>query len=214
MVCLVNSLERQLVEMDLRYGYVTGYSPYIKFLNTPQHSENTRCDSQAVIRIDFSGMYKTAKLQLEYMDRPRLWTLDISDSPFGNGYGGDNGTSSNMAEAQILNKQMRIFGNSLPGFMDASINGGLLMKVVDNFVRKGSKVLIDIADERMEWHSGAHKDYIESKFLFTLRGQNTTYGGKDPFLYVAFNRVVAAKYRSGSGLCKVTVTLQKGNESK
>ena len=40
-----------------------------------------------------------------------------------------------MAEIQIFNKQMRIYGNSLPGYLDATIDGGLLLKVVDDIFK-------------------------------------------------------------------------------
>ena len=80
------------------------------------------------MRIDLSGPYKSARFTLTY-ERPRLWTFDLSDSPYGDGYGNDGGYTSNMAEAHIYNRQLRIYGNNLPGYMDASIDGGLLLKV-------------------------------------------------------------------------------------
>lgn len=199
--------DHDFVEVDLREGIVRGYSRYIEFLEAPRPSRSQRCDSTAVIRVDFSGSFTTAKLQLVY-DRPRLWTLDISDSPSGDGNGGDNGTTSNMAEAQIFNRQLRIYGNNLPGYLDASINGGLLLKVVDNMVKKGKKMGIEISDEKIEWSQNGQKQFIKSKFLFTLSGQNTSYGSPDYHIYVGMNRVVAGSYRSGSGLCKATITLQ------
>ena len=192
-----------------------GYSQYIHFIQPPTTSYTRKCDSQAVLKIDLSGPYKGAKFILNYADRPRLWTLDISDSPTGDGYGGDNGTTSNMAETHIFNKQMRIYGNNLPGFLDATINGpGLLMKVVDNVVKRGSKLTIDITDEKIEWAHGGKKNYIESRFLYTLQSQNTTYGDVENNLYAGFNRVVAGSYRSGSGLCTAQITLYQGSTSK
>ena len=199
--------ERDVVAIDLREGIVRGYSDYIEFLEAPKPSWSQKCDTTAVIRIDFSGPFTTARLQLMY-DRPRLWTLDISDSPSGDGNGGDNGTTSNMAEAQIFNRQLRIYGNNLPGYLDASINGGLLLKVVDNMVKKGKKMGIEISDEKIEWSQNGKKQFIESKFLFTLNGQNTSYGNRDYHIYVGMNRVVAGNFRSGSGLCQATITLQ------
>lgn len=153
--------------------------------------------------------FQVAKFQFEY-DRPRLWSLDITDSPYGDGYGGDNGTTSNMAETQIFNRQMRIYGNSLHGIQDASIDGGLLLKVVDDLVKKGSTLVMEISDEKIEWYEGETKQFIESKFLYTLSGQNTTYGSVDYDVYIGLNRVVAADYRTGDGLCKATITLVKG----
>ena len=195
--------------VDLRQGIVRGYSGYVTFLTAPKPSDNRKCDAQAVVHIDFSGPFKSAKFSLEY-DRPKLWTLDITDSPTGDGYGDDNGTTSNMAETQIFNKQMRIYGNNLPGYLDATIDGGLLLKVVDDIVQKGQKVNIEIGNERIEWYEKETKQTIESRFLYTLDGQNTTYGEIDYDIYVGLNRVVGGNYRTGSGLCKAVITLQQG----
>lgn len=172
-------------------------------------SFSRRCSVQSVVKIDFTGPFSSARFQL-YYSRPRMWTLDISDSPFGDGYGGDNGTTSNMAEAHIYNKQLRIYGNNLPGHLDAAIDGGLLLKVVDNFAKREQEAVIDISDERIDWVHDGKKSHIESKFLFTISGQNTTYGRPEYSVYAAFNRVIAGKYREGSGLCRVVITLLKG----
>lgn len=200
-------LDDNVVHLDLKDGVVRGYSPYISFITSPTTNPGTECDKKVVLEIDFSGKYRGAKIFLNYAERPRLWTLDISDSPTGDGYGGDNGTTSNMAETQIHNKQLRIYGNSLSGYMDASANGGLLIKTVENFARKGSRVKVDISDERVEWKSKEVKDFIESKFLYTLSGQETLYGAQEQKVYVGFNRVVAGEFRSGTGLCQATIEL-------
>lgn len=203
----IAALQENYVELDLNYGFVRGYSPYIDFLESPTTPKNKKCSSQAVIKIDFSGKYKGAKIFLEYGDKPRLWSLDISDSPTGDGYGGDNGTTSNMAEVQIHNKQLRIYGNSLPGYLDASSNGGLLLQLVDNIVKKGTRLHLDLSDERLEWTHNGKKQYLESKFLFTLTGQDTQHGEREQYVYIGFNRVVHGAHRHGSGLCHVAISL-------
>ena len=195
------------VVIDLKFGIVKGYSEYVSFIEKPTPSlKRGRCDAQAVIKIDFSGTFDRVRFKLQY-DKPRLWTLDVSDSRLGDGYGGANGTTSNMAELQIYNRQMRVYGNDLPGHLDAAIDGGLLLKIVDDVIRVNDVITIEVSDERVEWRSRADKHYIESKFLYTLSGQNTTYGEKDYDVYAGFNRVVAGNFRSGSGLCRVTVSL-------
>jgi len=197
------------VVIDLQRSIVRGYSPYVSFLQSPTWINIGTCDSQAVVKIDFSGPYKGVELTLHYGKSPRLWTLDISDSPTGDGYGNDDGTTSNMAEVQILNRQMRIYGNNLPGFMDATSDGGLLIRTIDKFATKGSKASLTISDERLDWSRGKIKDHLESKFLFTLNGQEPLYGKKEYDVYFGFNRVVAGNYRNGSGLCLVNLKLLK-----
>lgn len=199
------------VDIDLLHGIVKGYSNHISFLASPSPTTDRSCSARAVVRIDFSGLYNRARLTLEY-DKPKLWTLDVSDSVTGDGYGGDNGTTSNMAETQIFNRQLRIYGNSLPGYLDAVIDGGLLLKVADNVISKvHKKFVLEVSDERVEWRVKNRRQFIESKFLYTLSGQNTTVGRPDRFVYVAFNRVVAGDFRSGSGLCRAMITLYADN---
>ena len=201
----VSSLQ-ETVEIDLKRGLVKGYSEYVTFLTSPRLSSTDECDAQAVVRINFAGPYQVAKLQLHFM-RPRLWTLNVADSPNADGHGGGNGSTSNMAEMHIFNRQMRIYGNSLPGYRDATMNGGLLMQVRDNFVRKKDSVVIEVSDERVDWTVSGQKEFIESKFLYTLGGQNTTFGDVEHDIYVGFNRIVAGDYRNGSGLCRAAITL-------
>ena len=58
------------VEVDLRDGIVRGYSEFVHFLQAPEISHGHQCDAPAVVKIDFSGLFKSARLSLEY-DRPR-----------------------------------------------------------------------------------------------------------------------------------------------
>ena len=105
------ALEDNTVHINLRTGFVKGYSPYMSFIESPKAIPGNSCNKQVVLKIDFSGKYDGAKFTLLYGEPPTFWTLDISDSPTGDGYGGDNGTTSYMAELQIRNKQLRIYGN-------------------------------------------------------------------------------------------------------
>jgi len=98
---------------------------------------------------------------------------------------------------------MRIYGNDLPGHRDVSIDGGHLLKVVDRVVnRKHSRLVLDVSNERVEWRARrARRQFIESKFLFTLEPDTSA------SLYVGLNRVIAGDFRAGSGLCRVVVSL-------
>ena len=136
--CGLTASKRQITNVDLRTGVVEGETQHARFLVYPTPSRTGRCDGQAVAQIDFSGPYKVARLMLRYEDvEPQDWTLDVSDSAAGDGFGGDGDEISNMAETQVHNRQMRVYSNSLPGHTVATINGGLLLKVVDDVVTAG-----------------------------------------------------------------------------
>eukprot|EP00058_Branchiostoma_floridae_P022746 XP_002608236.1 hypothetical protein BRAFLDRAFT_87902 [Branchiostoma floridae] len=203
--------ESESIELDLRKGQVYGWSNYITVLTGPSYGSRADCDSQAVVRVDFSGPYKSARFVLQYNDQPRLWTFDVSDSPAADGYGGDPGLTSNMAETQIFNKQMRVYSNNLPGYMDATIDGDLLIRIEDDIIDRNSRLSLEISDERLEWNriGSKKKGYINSQFLYTLSGQRPMYGEVDYYIYAGFNRVPAGTFRSGSGLCKASVILLK-----
>lgn len=84
--------------------------------------------------------------------------------------------------------------------------------MADNVVSKvHKKFVLEVSDERIEWRVKNRRQFIESKFLYTLSGQNTTHGRPDRYVYVGFNRVVAGDFRSGSGLCRAMITLYADN---
>ena len=65
----VSSLQ-ETVEIDLKRGLVKGYSEYVTFLTSPRLSSTDECDAQAVVRINFAGLY--------YMNlRSKLWNVKI-----------------------------------------------------------------------------------------------------------------------------------------
>ncbi|XP_038053869.1 signal peptide, CUB and EGF-like domain-containing protein 1 isoform X4 [Patiria miniata] len=207
------SLKRLSTYVDLRTGLVEGETEYTRFLVTPTPSATGRCDGQAVALLDFSGPYKVARIVLEYEQEPRDWTLDISDSASGDGFGGDGEGSSNMAETQILNRQMRVYSNALPGHTVATINGGLLLRVVDDVVSVGTTLVLEISDERLRWNNhGSIRGSIESRHLYTLSGQTALYGQVDYLIYAGFNRVPATNLRNGTGLCSATIMMVKTKE--
>ena len=57
----------QQVSVDLRYGLVTGYSPFVSFLQTPTAPPpggGPACASQAVLRLTLSGPYRGVRLEV------------------------------------------------------------------------------------------------------------------------------------------------------
>lgn len=218
-VCLLSSTlskprdkYRQAIDIDLQTGHVEGTNPYITFIKSPQPSRKDNCDSRALLRIDMNSPFQTVRFVLEYA-RPRLWTFHVADS-ISDGYGGGvgNTTSLSTAEAHIMNKQLRVYSNQLEGYHDASINGGLLLKVVNSAIGAvNDSITLSVSDQRLEWQvSGKRKQYIESKYLYRLdpeRQPDVEDPSNDRFLYVGLNRVVKGDFRRGSGLCRATVVL-------
>jgi len=72
---------------------------------------------------------------------------------------------------QVFNRQLRIYGNSLSGHRDASVDGGHLLKVVDGVVaRKHNRLQLELAHQLVEWRFRRNrKRYIKSRFLQDLR---------------------------------------------
>ncbi|CAH3132489.1 unnamed protein product [Porites lobata] len=214
------------VELDLDKGLVVippvqGSKSQVHLIHGPTTSSKPgMCDGQALVRLDFSGPYKKAKIELMYGREPRLWTATISDSERSYGFGSNYDFSSNCASVQLYNRQFRIYSNRLPGYMFKTIDGDSLMTVLDDVVDKGVNMTIDISDETVNWktHSGNRTKFFydvkppfrNNKYLFTLSGQAPVYGPPtDSYVYAGFNRVPYGNFHNGSGLCRVKITFKR-----
>lgn len=212
------------VELDLKTGRVIPDSAQatktqVSFLHGPTaSSEAGRCDGQAVVRLDFSGPYKKAKIELVYGGEPRLWTATISDAQTSYGFGSNHGFSSNCASAQVYNRQFRLYSNKLPGYMYETIDGNSLMAVKDDAVQQGANLTIDVSDESVTWKTHfpnssephSREAIRNNQYLFTLSGQDPIYGPPtDSYVYAGFNRVPYGSFHNGSGLCRVKITFKR-----
>lgn len=209
------------MELDLQSGRVIpsvhAAKSQVSFIVQPTPaSQPDRCDGQAVVRLDFSGPYKKAKIELIYGEEPRLWTASISNVPTSYGFGSNFNYSSNCATAEIFNQQFRVYGNKLPGFRFDSQNGNSLMVAEDEVVEKGANMTIDIANEGITWETryvnkSFYWDYIKNnRYLFTLSGQKPTFGPPSHgHVYAGFNRVSYGNFHNGSGLCRVRITFKR-----
>lgn len=213
------------VELDLDAGRVIqsaqASTTQVSFIHGPTASSQPGlCDGQAVARLDFSGPYKKAKIELIYGKEPRLWTATIADSEMSYGFGSNHGFSSNCASAQVYNRQFRIYSNKLPGYMYKTIDGDSLMKVLDDVVEEGVNMTIDVSDESINWkthyvnwtnhYEETKRPFRNNQYLFTLSGQAPIYGPPpDSYVYVAFNRVPYGSFHNGSGLCRVKITFKR-----
>lgn len=207
------------LEIDLATGQATpqslsGKSQVIVVHGPTPSSKAGLCDGQAVVRLDFSGTYKKAKIELIYGGEPRLWTATIADTKMTYGFGANHDSTSNCASVQVYNRQFRIYTNKLQGYLSYSMNGDTLTQVKDDAVDKGTNFTIDVSDETVTWKTQSLNSSITEKeknpYLFTLSGQASTYGPPvDSFLYAGFNRVPYGSFHNGSGLCKVRITFRK-----
>jgi len=209
------------VELDLNKGRVIPSTQptktQVSFIYGPTASSKPGlCDGQAVVRLDFSGPYKKAKIELIYEREPRLWTATISDANTTYGFGSNHGYTSNCATVQVYNRQFRVYSNKLPGYMYETIDGKSLMAVEDDAVEKGANMTIDISDESVTWKthfvnsSEPYRDFIRnSPYLFTLSGQEPIYGPAESYVFAGFNRVPYGSFHNGSGLCRVRITFKR-----
>lgn len=167
---------------------------------------------KTVAKINFDPSlhsFKKAVFEIEYAGARSGWMINIGDSLSNNGWGGDGGHTSNAAEVQIMNDSWTVYSNILPGYGDAAIDGHLMLYSQANTIASaGNKFTIEISDERVGWnnHAGIQGE-LNSKYLFTLNGQATTYGPVNYDIYAAFNRTVYAASRSGSGIRKIKLYL-------
>ena len=83
--------EPHVVDVDLRHGIVKGYSAHVRFLASPSPTDDDRCAARAVLAVQLAPLsrFNRVRLSLDYSaaEPPRLWTLDVSDSPRADGYG-------------------------------------------------------------------------------------------------------------------------------
>lgn len=168
------------------------------------------CDMQGVLKIIFPQACNHAqkrRLQFDlYFSNSRSgWNFDISDST-NNGYGGDAGHTSNAAEVHNINENFYLYSNTLPGYTDYTKTG---LQVDYITAAMSNHVTVTIGDEYVMFDNnrGVQKTY-RSEYLFTLSGQQTTYGAVDYIIYFSMNRVVYPfnfASRTGTGLCRAVV---------
>lgn len=208
---------RDEIRLDLRRGVVSEWSPYLTIISGPTPGKTSQtCDSQALVRINLQGPYKRARFSLKYGEEPKGWSFVISDCANDYGFGGNFNFSSNCASTQVFNRQFRIYGNVLPGYIKESTNGNTLIKVSDRMVNRGAHLEVEIGDRFVSWNNtgrSRRQGNIRSKYLYTLNGQSTLYGPLEYYVYVALNRVPHGSFRNGTGLCEVTIKMTRAEEN-
>ena len=136
------------------------------------------------------------------INNSRSFNFDIGDS-YTNGYGGDQGQTSNAAEVHNVRTDWLVYSNTLPGYLDYA-DSRLLVDHVSNVITE--HITVTVGDEYVEFdnHAGFQRCY-RSRYLFTLSGQTPTYGSVNYDIFFSMNRVITTTSRSGIGLCRAII---------
>ena len=155
------------------------------------------------LRPDGKTVYGQVIFDIENSGSPSDWMLNIGDSPSNDGYSGDSGDKQNDAELQVMNNSLAVYASDLGSssllYSQSSImplTGARNLRVI---VGNGYVTFIQNGIE-------STRKTITNSNLFALAGQADT-GGTDYKIYAGFNRSIGSSSRTGSGITKVTVTL-------
>ncbi|XP_068245838.1 signal peptide, CUB and EGF-like domain-containing protein 1 isoform X4 [Palaemon carinicauda] len=215
----VSEENRASVSIDLRSGIVRGFIPHVKFITTPSSTPNVSshllqdadwCGREAVLEVT-TGQEKdtTLVLDLEY-SVPKLWTLHIADSLEASGYQGGS-----YAEAHIMNRQWRVYGRGQDLLQD-SLDGSQLLALTDGVIQRYYHFRLYLSHHTLEWRYGrqfgGRRGMLEGSALFKIfqeeeEKKDSGRKAEETRLYIGLNRVLGGRWRRGSGLCHVTITL-------
>ncbi len=201
--------------IDLRDGTIEPPpTPFISFEVEPNDS-NGDTFLETVLKINLNdpnldNPFDVAEFQVEYDGMPTDWTVNIGDSRTNNGFGGDGGTQSNDAEAQILDDTLSVYANDTIGPPEVN----RLLVNLPGFASEDSTVNFEVSDQFLEWDNNSDTSgNLNSPFLYALNGQPDSEGPINYDIFAAFNRVIAggtspSAGRIGSGVDTVTITLR------
>ena len=166
------------------------------------------CSRQGVIKITYPypkyGKQKRCfKFDLHFSS-PIGWNFNIGDST-NDGYGGDAGQTSNAAEVHNKGDSFYVYSNILDGYESYADSRYLLVEKTAGVVK--GHVSVTVGDEFVKYESSSWNKCYASRYLFTLNGQATNYGPVNYDIFFSMNRVINRASRSGTGLCKVIITV-------
>lgn len=167
---------------------------------------NSSANGQALLKLVLNPKtteFTKARIEIHFAEKIEGHMLNIGDSVTNNGFGGDGATQSRDSEAQVVNGDLTVFGDdTVPPEKEK------VLASVKEFVRPGSQITLEIADNFFSWHNndGANGS-ITSEHLFCLSGQEDKEGKVNYDIFIGLNQVVAGNYRSGKGVKKVLIKL-------
>jgi hypothetical protein len=164
-------------------------------------------ESVLEIRLDPARHCGCARFKVFYGETPSGWTVHLGNSPTNNGHGGDQGTTPEAAELQVLDGRLSVFSAARRQQVDRLLDvelPGLAQRVLELEVCNQT---LDVrlaphrrGEEPLRWQLGT----LSSKLLLAF--------GPAP-LYASFNRVVhqlgaaPSHARMGSGVRRVEISL-------
>jgi len=195
------------VTVDLRKGETSSLPAGVTWHSSlTSGSSDCACDSQGVLKLTFSSPNRVrAEINMTFED-PSGWTFHAADSRSNNGYGGDGNHQDNDAEMYVYGKSIVFWGKDNVAASPVTSYGEVYSRpnFVANDLFNTGTLKVNIKDELATADNGLEYIHVDSYKLFALNGQADS-KGVNYDVYLGLNRVVAGAYRSGTGLCKVSV---------
>lgn len=167
-----------------------------------EHDVSTR---RLVLQINF-GDNRRLRVGVLHDQDPKGWTIHVGDSETNNGYGGDGGSQSNDAEAQVVGGSLMVYGS------DTAPQNEKVLSQGKNIVKAHSWTVLEVADRELAWLDPVLQSMsgIKSPHLFALGGQVDTEGTPNRTVYLGVNRTIAQSHdRVGAGAARVLVEFVK-----
>lgn len=169
------------------------------------------------IRLDPTRDCGCARFKVYYDDAPSGWTVHLGNSPTNNGHGGDQGTTPEAAEVQVLERKLSVFTASrrqqVDKLLDVSLPTlarGVVELEVCNQTLDVQVVPARRGAEPAQWKLGT----LSSKLLLSFGPAHGKDSGEDGgSLHAAFNRVIhqlrgaPSHGRVGAGVRRVEISL-------
>ena len=148
---------------------------------------------------------RIAYIVVEYEGTPAGWTVDIGDSPTDNGYGGNNGTSTEKAaEVQVVDQLLSVFDDN------TGVYGQVDNMLTQQMSLLNSSLKFTITDQTLTIGPPWSRLWTPvTKLLYTLPDLADPNGPY--YIYAAFNHVVdSGTPRTGCGVRSVTISTGPG----
>lgn len=171
------------------------------------------------VRLDPARDCGCARFKVYYDEAVSGWTVHVGNSPTNNGHGGDEGTTQNAAEVQVLDKKLTVYTASWPvqhrvdKLLDETL-APLGARTIEFEVCEQALGVEILPTSRDPSPPKWRLETLNSKLLFSLGPeQQRPDQERGASIYAAFNRVIhrttgaASHGRVGSGVRRVEISL-------